>query len=174
MKVEKNKMVSLIYRLTENDANGTLIEETGEDRPLNFIFGVDGMIPGFENNVRDLKVEDTFAFSVNAEDGYGNYEESGVVELPITIFHKDGKLDTELCVVGNMIPMRNDEGQQLIGMIKEIKDSEILMDFNHPLAGKNLHFSGKIIGIREASEEEINQRHFHHPHEHDGSCSCGC
>lgn len=174
MKVEKNKMVSLTYRLTENDANGTLIEETDEQRPFSFLFGLDMLIPGFENNVRDLKLEDTFAFSVTPEEAYGEYDPNGVAELPITIFHKDGKLDTELCAVGNMIPMRNDNGQQFNGIIKEIKEELVIMDFNHPLAGKKLHFSGKVIGIRDASEEELKQRQAHGHHEHDGECSCGC
>lgn len=167
-------MVSLTYKLTENDANGILIEETVAEQPFEFLYGVDAVIPGFESNLRDLLLDDTFSFSVDAQDAYGEYDDNGVAELPLTVFHKDGKLDTEICVVGNMVPMRNEDGQQLIGMIKEITESLVIMDFNHPLAGKNLYFSGKVIGIREATEEEINQRQFHQHDGHEESCGCGC
>jgi len=173
MKVEKNKMVSLTYRLTENDEQGSLIEETGEEGPLVFLFGVDNLIPGFESNILNLQTGDTFSFSVAAADAYGEFDENGLAELPVDMFFRDGKLDTELCEVGNIIPMRNESGQVLNGMIKEIKDTDVIMDFNHPLAGKNLHFTGKIIGIRNPSEEEIIQRNSHGHHDHGDSCCCG-
>ncbi len=174
MKVEKNKMVSLTYRLTENDAQGILIEETKAEQPFDFLFGVDGVIPGFEDNLRNLQVDDAFAFAVEAKDAYGAYDDNGVVELPITVFQKDGKLDTNICVVGNMIPLRGENGQPFYGIVKEIKESVVVMDFNHPLAGKNLFFSGRIIGIRDASKEEICQRQGHNDEGHDCSCGCSC
>jgi len=174
MKVENNKMVSLTYRLTENDANGTLIEETNEQKPFTFLFGIDRLIPGFENNVNNLKIDEAFAFSVNAADAYGEYDKNSVVELPVAVFHKEGKLDTGLCTVGNMIPMQNESGQMFYGMVREIRDTEVVMDFNHPLAGKNLHFKGKVIGIREATQEEIDQRLSHDHAGHGDSCNCGC
>lgn len=170
MKVEKNKVVSLSYRLTENDADGTIIEEVQAAEPFVFLFGGGNLIPGFEANVIDLSIGDNFAFSVNAEDAYGSYDLQSVVSLPLTIFQKDGVLDTEICKVGNVVPMRNDQGQQFSGTITALSETEVTMDFNHPLAGKNLHFKGSVVALREATEEELSHGHVHHGHSHEGSC----
>jgi FKBP-type peptidyl-prolyl cis-trans isomerase SlyD len=166
MKVEKNKVVSLSYRLTENDANGNLIEEVNAENPFVFLFGGGNLIPGFEANVKDLAIGDTFGFSVASEDAYGSYDIQSVVNLPLTIFQKDGVLDTDICQVGNVVPMRNDQGQQFSGTITAVGESEVTMDFNHPLAGKNLYFSGSVVALRDASDEEVEHGHAHQPGMH--------
>ncbi|MEI6124793.1 MAG: peptidylprolyl isomerase [Bacteroidota bacterium] len=181
MKIEKNKVVSLTYRLTETDANGTLIEEVDAKQPFVFLFGSGNLIPGFETNVNHLQLGDAFAFSVAAADAYGDYDVEGVTKVPITIFQNEGVLDTEVCKVGNIVPMRNDQGQQFNGIIKAVDANDVTMDFNHPLAGKNLHFKGSVVDVREATAEELKQGHFHPEGCHQGadgcsdsSCGCGC
>jgi len=164
----------LTYRLTETDANGTLIEEVDAKQPFVFLFGSGNLIPGFETNVNNLKVGDNFAFNVAAADAYGEYDLQGVVNLPISIFHNEGVLDSEVCKVGNIVPMRNDQGQQFNGVIKAINPAEVTMDFNHPLAGKNLHFEGSVVDVREATAEELQHGHFHPQGAHEDSCGCGC
>jgi len=76
--------------------------------------------------------------------------------LPLNVFEVDGKVDTEMVKVGNIIPMRNQNGQPLEGKVLEMTDDKVKMDFNHPLAGKDLHFSGVITGVREATPEELS------------------
>jgi FKBP-type peptidyl-prolyl cis-trans isomerase SlyD len=174
MIAEKNKVVSLTYRLTESDVNGALIEEVNENHPFTFVFGAGNLIPGFEQNVNNLKVGDAFAFSVKSADAYGAYDAEGVMDLPITIFHNEGVLDEEVCKVGNIVPMQNENGQHYNGIIKEISDSTVTMDFNHPLAGVDLHFKGAVVGIREATQEELEHGHVHHASHDDHSCGCGC
>lgn len=174
MKIEKNTVVSLTYRLTESDDNGSIIEEVDEKQPFVFLYGSGNLIPGFENNVKGLSLGDSFAFGINAADAYGAYDENGVVELQASLFHHEGKFDEELCKVGNIIPMRNESGQQFNGKIKDIKGDVVVMDFNHPLAGKDLYFKGKVVDVRMASEDELNHGHIHDHGEHDGSCGCGC
>lgn len=174
MIAEKNKVVSLTYRLTENDANGNLIEEVNETQPFVFLFGAGNLIPGFERNVNNLKVGDNFAFSVTAQDAYGEYDQQGVVDLPITIFQNEGVVDPEVCKVGNILPMQNNEGHHFNGLIKAVNDTTVTMDFNHPVAGVNLHFKGSVVDVREATEKELEKGHVHHDHEDGHSCGCGC
>lgn len=174
MKIEKNKVVSLSYRLTENDANGNLIEEVKADQPFIFLFGAGNLIPGFEANVNNLKVGDHFAFTVAPNDAYGEYDLQSVVNLPISVFHREGKPDMEICKVGNVVPMQNDQGQHFSGTITAINNDEVTMDFNHPMAGKSLHFSGEVVAVREASQEEMQHGHMHEQGGHGEDCGCGC
>lgn len=166
MKIEKSKVVSLTYKLTENDANGQVIEEVQEQHPFVFLFGHGNLIPGFENNVSGKEIGETFSFTVSPEEGYGVYEEANVAELPITIFMRDGKVDNEILKVGNIIPLQDNEGHVFQGTVKKIGLEQVSMDFNHPLAGKTLFFDGKVVDIRDASEEELAHGHVHGPHGH--------
>lgn len=171
MKAEKDKVVSLSYRLTETNADGNLIEEVKADQPFIFLFGGGNLIPGFETNVQGLKQGEPFAFTVPASEAYGEFDPQSIVNLPIAIFQKDGVTDTNICQVGNVVPMRNDQGQQFSGTITAITAEEVTMDFNHPLAGKDLHFKGTVVDVREASEDELQHGHFHMA---EGGCDCGC
>jgi FKBP-type peptidyl-prolyl cis-trans isomerase SlyD len=166
MKIEKNKVVTLLYQLSENDQNGNIIEKLDENRPFTFLFGHGNLIPGFENNVANLSIGDSFAFQVLPEDGYGTYEEENIADLPIEIFMRDGKVDTEILKIGNIVPLQDDKGHVFQGMVKHIGLEKIKIDFNHPLAGKTLYFSGKITDLREATPEEIEHGHVHGPHGH--------
>jgi FKBP-type peptidyl-prolyl cis-trans isomerase SlyD len=170
MKAEKNTIVSLSYRLTENDEKGALIEEVPAEKPFEFLFGGGNLIPGFEANVNNLGVGDAFAFSVKAEEAYGEYDIQSVVNLPLSIFQQDGVLDTSICQVGNVVPMRNDQGQQFSGTITAVGEAEVTMDFNHPLAGKSLYFKGVVVALRQATAEELEHGHVHHAHGHDEDC----
>jgi FKBP-type peptidyl-prolyl cis-trans isomerase SlyD len=78
----------------------------------------------------------------------------------------DGKVNEDICRVGNNVPMMDSEGNPLNGTIIEISDNDVRMDFNHPMAGESLHFTGEVTDIREATEEELQHGHIHE--------SCGC
>ena len=174
MIIEKNKVVSLVYRLTENDNSGSLIEEVTPNMPFTFLFGAGNMIPGFEQNVNNLSVGDDFAFGIKAIDAYGEYDPEGVVDLPVSVFHNEGVLDTDVCKVGNIVPMQNQEGHHFNGVIKSLTDTTVTMDFNHPLAGLNLHFEGSVVDIREATQKELEHGHLHGISDEAHSCGCGC
>ena len=70
--------------------------------------------------------------------------------------------------IGNVIPMQDQNGNPLRGTVKEIADTTVKMDFNHTLAGQELHFTGQIVDLREGTEEEISHGHVHGPggHQH--------
>jgi FKBP-type peptidyl-prolyl cis-trans isomerase SlyD len=156
MKIENNKMVSLIYELRERDAEGRIIEQLDETRPLKFIYGTGKLLPVFESNIESLSEGDDFRFPLNSGDAYGDYREEMVIDVPINVFHtEDGSLNEDLCKVGNHVPMMDNEGNHLNGVINEITEEFVKMDFNHPMAGVDLFFTGRIVDVRDATPEEI-------------------
>jgi len=155
MQIENNKMVSLIYELRESDSEGRIIEAFDENRPLTFIFGSGRLLPVFESNINSLNKGDLFRFTLSSESAYGEKREEMFINVPIAVFETDGKINEDICRVGNEVPMMDTEGNPLNGIINEITDSYVKMDFNHPMAGLNLFFSGKIIDVRDSSSEEI-------------------
>ena len=83
---------------------------------------------------------------------YGEKREDMIVDIPISVFETDGKLNEDICRVGNEVPMMDTQGNQLNGIINGIADTSVKMDFNHPMAGIDLFFSGKVIEVKDATE----------------------
>lgn len=156
MVIEKDKMVSLTYTLRELDLKGEVIEEVDNTNPLKFMFGAGQMLQKFEENLSKYGAGDKFEFALAPEEAYGEKREDLVVDIPKTVFEVDGKFDDKICQVGNQVPMADAQGRRLMGVVTEIKDNDIAMDFNHPMAGVPLYFSGDILEVREATEDELN------------------
>jgi FKBP-type peptidyl-prolyl cis-trans isomerase SlyD len=166
MKIDKNSVVSLTYELREGGQDGRMIQTVEEERPMTFIYGVGNLLPAFEANIWSLQKGDNFSFLLDPESAYGEKREDMIINLPHSIFENEGKLDENVCRVGNEVPMMDSNGNRINGTIVEISDTSIRMDFNHPMAGVALSFSGKIVEVREATDAEINSLN--------GSCSsCG-
>ncbi|MGM0377731.1 MAG: FKBP-type peptidyl-prolyl cis-trans isomerase [Bacteroidota bacterium] len=155
MEIAKNKFVSLSYQLRLNGAEGDLIEETGESNPLQFVFGTGKMIQMFENKLEGLKQGDNFDFELKKDEAYGDVNENAIVDLPKNIFEVNGEIDESLLTIGNMVPMQDANGNRLNGIVLEVKDDTVKMDFNHPLAGDDLHFAGQVLEVRDATEQEL-------------------
>jgi len=156
MKISDDKAVSVIYDLNVGkDEERVLMEKATFEQPLSFIFGMGMMLEAFEANIEGLEVGDKFSFSLTPEEAYGEYEESRVVELPKNIFEIDGKFDDERIVVDATIPMMDSNGNRLFGTVVEIEDNCVVVNFNHPLAGETLHFSGEVIDVHEPTAKEI-------------------
>lgn len=160
MKISKNTVVTLTYKLK---VDGELIEQGNQDNPLVYLSGVGAMIPGFEGQLEGKAEGDHYNIMVQPSEGYGEYNQGAVVNLPMSTFEIEGKVDEEMLQVGNVLPMQDDEGNPLDGKVVDIKEDEVKLDFNHPLAGKVLEFEGEIINLREASLEEIDHGHVHGP-----------
>lgn len=159
--IEKNKVVSLNYKLTRDNNQGELIEETYGSQPLTFLYGLGQMIPKFEEELNGKKTGDKFSFGIKAAEAYGENNAQMVVDLPASIFMVDGKIDTNTVKVGAVLPMQDNEGHQMNGMVVEMNDETIKMDFNHPLAGQDLFFDGDIVEVRDATAEELEHGHVH-------------
>jgi len=161
MQITKNTVVSLSYILKRDDANGEIIEETRAGDPLVFLYGNGQMLPKFEEYLNALKAGDAFEFTLASDDAYGEMDQDAIIDLDKSIFEVEGKIDDEMLAIGNVIPMRDDQGNMLQGIVVSVSKDMVRMDFNHPMAGNVLHFAGKVIEVREASAEELSHGHAH-------------
>jgi FKBP-type peptidyl-prolyl cis-trans isomerase SlyD len=176
----EHKVVSVIYELTTSKSKGEIIEKVTEENPLSFISGTGNLLPAFEYQLSSLAIGDNFNFSIPCDEAYGFPNDKAIIELPVDSFYVDGKVDTELVQLGNIVPMRDQSGNRLDGKIIGVSDNSVKMDFNHPLAGDDLYFQGTVVGVRIATEEEISHGHIHGEHScAGGACgeeghSCNC
>ena len=170
MKISTNKFVALSYDLTVGEGEEReLMEKATAETPLEFIFGTDSMLQAFEKNIDGLAEGDSFDFTLTPEEAYGEYDDDHVVDLPRNIFEQDGVLNEEVIFEGNTVPMMDTNGNRLNGSVVEVKEDVIKMDFNHPLAGETLNFSGKVLTVRESTPEEIAALFA----PQGGGCGCG-
>ncbi len=161
MKIEKNKVVAVSYELKLAEKSEEVIDLAYEDSPLEFLFGSGMMLQKFEENLSDLSKDDTFDFKLTSEEGYGTRNEDYISDVPKNIFEQDGKIQDDLLTVGNVIPMQDENGGHFNGQVVSVEDNMVKLDFNHPLAGEDLYFTGKIVNIREATEQELEHGHVH-------------
>ncbi len=157
LEIGKYAMVTLTYDLRVDDENGEVVEQATEAQPLQFLFGAGAMLPKFESQLAGLREGEPFTIKLSKNDAYGDVNEEAVVELPKHVFLVGGKFDDELIQIGNTVPMMSSNGQRLNGLVLEVNDEVVTMDFNHPLAGEDLFFAGKVMAVREASDEEVAQ-----------------
>ena len=170
MKISTNKFVSLSYDLNVGEGEEReLMERATAEAPLEFIYGTNSMLEAFEKNLDGKTDGDTFDFVLTPEEAYGEYDDDALVDLPRHIFEQDGKLNEEVIFEGNMVPMMDSNGNRLNGSVVEVKEDVIKMDFNHPLAGETLNFTGKVLNVRESTAEEIAALFA----PQGGGCGCG-
>lgn len=163
---EKKSFVALTYDLYVGEENEKeLMEQATEEQPLTFYTGLGMMLDKFEAEIVPLKVGDSFDFVIPVDDAYGEYEDEKIIELPKNIFEVDGAIDEEMIAEGNMVPLVDSEGNRINASIVSVGEDIVTVDINHPLAGEDLHFIGKVIEMREATEEELKAVF---------SSGCGC
>jgi len=170
MLIDKNSVVTLGYTLktrTGLSLEENQFEKTDASHPFVFIFGTGMLLPDFENNIRGKKSGDKFDFFIPADKGYGIKNEKYVMNIPIDSFkNPDGTLDLNEVRTGNTLAMSDNQGNQLQGKILEVTPVHVRMDFNHPLAGHELHFTGEVLNVRLATAEELSHGHVHGPGGH--------
>jgi len=159
MIISKHKIVSLTYELRVNDKNGDIFEKVEQENPLKFLFGAGKMLPKFEDNLVGKKSGDNFEFMLEAQDAYGLSYDEAIVDIPLSAFEVNGVLKEEFLQIGKVIPMVDADGNRLNGMVLEVNEDAVKVDFNHPLAGDDLYFQGTIINVRDASEQEMEHNH---------------
>ena len=168
MKVEKQKVVTLQYDLYVDGENGQeeLMEKATAEAPLVYCHGEGMMLPAFEQNMEGLQEGESFDFRIPCQEAYGEYDDEGVLTLDKKMFFNgDGEFDSERVYVGAIVPMNTADGQVINAQIAEITKENVTIDLNHPLAGENLHFVGKVLNLRDVTEGELKALH------HRG---CGC
>ncbi|MFK7900061.1 MAG: peptidylprolyl isomerase [Cyclobacteriaceae bacterium] len=158
----KHNVISVDYKLFKDTAEGELIETTEGKDPLVFLSGMGQMIPDFEANVTSLSKGDTFSFGIEAAKAYGTVMKEAIVDLPQNMIMKDGKLVEEV-QIGNILPLQDQDGNVHQAKVVSINEETVTMDANHPLADQDLHFTGSVVEVREATQQEIDHRHAHGP-----------
>jgi len=166
MTVGENKVVSMTYTLREESSTGQMIQKVTEERPFVYLFGIGGLLPSFKANLEGLNAGDDFSFVLQKNEAYGLPSDENIIRLDKKIFELAGVFDEAAIRVGEIIPMEDEQGYPLSGKILEVAEDNVLVDFNHPLAGLDLYFEGKILDVRDATHEELAHGHVHGPHGH--------
>jgi FKBP-type peptidyl-prolyl cis-trans isomerase SlyD len=158
MQIEKNKVVSIDYTLT--DSSGELLDSSAGKEPLSYIHGTGSLIPGLESVLEGKGVGDELQVSVPPEDGYGVRDEALISSV-----RRDQLKELDSLQEGVMFGMEDDSGTRIYTIVK-IEDETVTVDGNHPLAGKTLNFAVTVQEVREASDEELDHGHVHGGHDH--------
>lgn len=166
MKIAENSFVSLSYELK---VDGNVVDASQEGRPLNFLFGKGMLLPQFEANVAGKGIGESFEFTLTPAEGYGEVVADAIVDLPKEVFTVDGNFDATIVAVGETLPMMDNQGHQMYGKVIEVTESIVKMDFNHPMAGQTLNFTGSVLDVREATDADIAA----FMPQQGGGCSCG-
>lgn len=174
MNATKDKAVTISYKMT-ND-KGDVLDNT-EDSDLVYLHGHENILPGLEKAVDGLKAGDSFNFTLDPDNAFG--QKNG--ELIVTV-GKDN-FETDNLEVGMQFQTLDQEENVVIATIVEVKETEVVVDENHPLAGVSLKFEGEVKEVRDATEEEVSHGHIHagggcgedhehdHHHEHGPDCN---
>ncbi len=162
MHIQNDLVVGISYTLREN-GHEDIIESVQAEQPFYFLFGSGNLLPAFEEALEGKAQGEDFQFVLTADQAYGQIDENAVVDLPVSAFMIDGKFAEEHVKEGELIQMQDPEGNPLMGKVMKRGLDAVTIDFNHPMAGKELNFSGTVVDVREATEEEKAHGHAHGP-----------
>ncbi len=182
-KIKHNKVVSIEYSV-RNKEDQALIDSNKEGKPLEFLFGSGQIIAGLENALLEKSAGDALEVEVKPEDAYGIYKVDFLQEVPREQF-EGIDLKEGMTLFG-----QGERGETVQVVVKDFNDKTVMIDYNHPLAGKTLIFDVKVLDVRDATEQEIlnqsiggggccgggcgchDEEEMHH--EHQGGCGSGC
>ncbi len=147
--VAKGLFVEIEYVLTESGPDGEVLEECPAEQAFGFKIGGGEVLEAFEKALEGKTKGEPFSFTIPCADAYGETTTDAIHSLSREIFEIDGKFDSERVKPGEVIPMKDDEGNEMYGIVLDVSDTEVELDFNHPFADIDLHFEGTICDIRE-------------------------
>jgi FKBP-type peptidyl-prolyl cis-trans isomerase 2 len=136
--MKQGDKVKVHYTGTLSD--GKVFDSSEGKNPLEFEIGAKQVIPGFENGIKAMKLNEEKTIKIKAEEAYGKRDERMVVSIPKDQFKQEVQ-------VGGMLLLKGPQGQQLRAIVTDVTKDIIKIDLNHPLAGKDLNFKVKIVGI---------------------------
>lgn len=168
--INNNQVVSIEYQVKEEGTENILDSNIG-GKPLEFIMGSGAVIKGLENAVAKMSVGDKQEIVIAPNDAYGEYISDYVQEVPREQFVG---IDLQ---AGMTLFGQGDNGQTVQVIVKDFNDDIVIVDYNHPLAGKTLSFAVTLLDVREATEQELSQGLHAHNHGDGGCCGgggCGC
>ncbi len=151
--VADDLVVTMDYTLT---VDGEIVDSSDEEGPIEYLQGYGNIIPGLEAHLGGLAICESMDVTVAAKDAYGEFSRDQIVDIPLDEFPE------EICVEpGVELEMRDQDGDMLFARIISVGKSRAKLDFNHPLAGKELHFNVTIISLRLPTPEELEHGHVH-------------
>ena len=145
MAINEGQIVSIEYQVKDGDK---VIDSNVGQEPLVFMYGKGQIIPGLEAGIKDMNVGEKADVLVKAADAYGEYNPEATQDVPKEQF---AGIDLQ---EGMTLYGQGEGGQTVQVTVKEIKDDSVVVDFNHPLAGKDLMFTVTLNNVREATPEE--------------------
>ncbi|EKB48813.1 FKBP-type peptidyl-prolyl cis-trans isomerase [Cecembia lonarensis] len=161
MNIINSTVVGLTYELKvskeadEIESAPFSVEVRDQEDPFYFIFGQSGLPEKFEEFLLGKKEGEQFNFVINCEDAYGEADDELIMALPKEQFTKERGFEPGMLEEGNFLPLMDEQGFPLQAKVLKDLGEEILLDFNHPLVGFDLHFEGEIFEVREATAEEL-------------------
>ncbi|MDO9301434.1 MAG: peptidylprolyl isomerase [Anaerolineales bacterium] len=156
--VQDGLVVSMEYTLS---VDGEVLDSSKDAGLLQFLAGHDNIVPGLEREMMGMKIGESKDVLVLPEDGYGEFEEEAFMEVPRSEFAADMELE-----VGLELNVTDEDGQNQLAFVESFNDKIVRLDFNHPLAGAELQFNVKVVGLREATAEELDHGHAHDEDHH--------
>ena len=163
---EENSVVGIEYELTEAGKNEILDSNKGA-RPLEFVMGKGQIIPGLEKGLVGMSEGESADILVKAEEAYGLRDEEAVQKLPKEQF-EGIELEKGMQLYG-----QGQQGETIQVTVVDFDDESVTVDFNHPLAGKDLMFNVKVVSERDATKQEAQTGQVESEHCEDGNCGCG-
>ena len=159
MKIAGNKVVTIEYTLS--DDTGAVIDSSHAGAPHRYLHGARNIVPGLEDALAGLEAGDRKTVVVSPDRGYGPIQQDLVHSVPRTQF-PPGPIKK-----GMTFHAHSDKGPALLRVV-DVSHQQVIVDANHPLAGKTLRFDVRVIAVRDATSEEIAHGHVHGPggHEH--------
>ena len=142
--IHDGSVVSMEYTLS--DDKGQVVDSNKGKEPMTFTEGRHQIIPGLERELIGMKVGEQKKVQVKPEDGYGPVNPDAFREVPKDMLPPEG------LVVGTILAARSPQGQPIPVRVHEITESTVIVDFNHPMAGKTLFFDVKILGVKSAEK----------------------
>jgi len=167
-KIKFGKHVDLAYEIFTVDDGGEAasVFKFTDKHPDSFVYGLDkGMIDGFANAINGLAEGDSFDFTLEPKDAFGEKNPDMVQVLDKSIFCINGEFDTDRVYEGAVVPMQTADGFRIDGFVKEITPDKVTIDFNHQLAGERVRYAGKVLAVRDATPDEMSPK--------GASCNCG-
>jgi len=158
MQIQPNSVVTLHYILKDNEGN---IIDQSDDGSFLYLHGAMNIIPGLENALTGKSAGDEVSVTVSPEEGYGVKDPERIQEVPKEMFENSDEI-----AVGSQFHAQSPDGGAIVVTVTEVKDTVVVIDANHALAGIDLNFDVKVIDVRQASEEEMAHGHVHGPHGH--------
>jgi FKBP-type peptidyl-prolyl cis-trans isomerase SlyD len=156
--VQDGVVVSMDYKLT---VDGEVLDSSDDAGPLQFLAGHDNIVPGLEREMMGMKIGESRDVVVEPKDGYGEFDDEAFMEVPRNEFPSDLQIEE-----GVELNVTDEDGQNQYARVESLTDDLVRLDFNHPLAGAELHFTVKVLALRDPTKEELDHGHVHEEGHH--------